>query len=422
MTTLVEDALAISAQWQVDLDLFTTVQHQLEVADLTHGQTTVDIVAIGKAARAMAAQSRRVLHDRVRRQLVVATRHDGPENSPREEGLLFGDHPVPGDDSLIAGRRLVEFLAEPTSATHTLFLISGGASSLCVVPETPMELGDLDELWRAALVSGIDITTLNQLRASTSGIAGGAILRHVTTPHSVSFIMVDNVISGAPWVASGLTYDYVASPAEFETLIERVGLASSRVATKMRTAFANRADVMARPVTTMHTNRVLADPSMVHDVVSAAALRRGFRVVDMGSAIYGDVADVSAAWAARIESEGPAATPTCLIGVGELTVRVTGDGRGGRCQEFALRMAEPLAKLSRASAFVARSTDGQDFISGVAGAWVDETTLARIESLGIDWREVLTRHDSFPALRALDQLVSSHGRSWNLCDVYVALW
>jgi glycerate-2-kinase len=84
-------------------------------------------------------------------------------------------------------------------------------------------------------------------------------------------------------------------------------------------------------------------------------------------------------------------------------------------------MAKELASLPRPSAFVARASDGRDYVEGVAGAWSTGSTLARSAALGLDWASVASRHDTYPALRALDQLIEGGHTGWNLCDLYVVL-
>jgi glycerate-2-kinase len=166
-----DDALAISRQWLDDLDLASLIEARMSPDGDGGG---VDLVSIGKASHEMAAAAREALGDRVRRQFIVVDRGqlvgDGANMEPDE---VLGDHPVPGPASREAGERLVTFLDGPSTADETLFLVSGGASSLCVVPAAPLTIDDLAQLWDAALVAGIDITLLNQLRASTSLISGG---------------------------------------------------------------------------------------------------------------------------------------------------------------------------------------------------------------------------------------------------------
>ena len=292
---------------------------------------------------------------------------------------------------------------------------------MCALPSPPLQLGEMASVWRAALRSGIDITTLNMIRAATSAIAGGAVLRHVRTPESRTLIMVDNVISGAPWVASGLTFQYEPTRQEFESLIHQLNLTDVELETNLNAAFEARRAAMAAPVSTKHHNEVVADPDMLYQHAIRQARQLGYEVIEMGSHIHGDVDEVSTNWEMALTDAAKTGKPTCLVGVGEITVRVRGEGKGGRCQEFAWTMADILARLSRPAAFAARASDGRDYVEGVGGAWVDNSTRERAREMGFDWRAIKDANDSHRALTALGQLFEGRHTGWNLCDLYVAV-
>ncbi|MDE3065017.1 MAG: DUF4147 domain-containing protein, partial [Acidobacteriota bacterium] len=187
-------ALEVAQSWRAALDLDALIAPH--VADLTGA---VDLVAIGKAAPEMCGAASRLLGQRVRRRFVVS---DVPAESDPGVLALIGEHPVPGRHSEEAGYRLFEFLERTDGADTTVFLVSGGASSVCVAPAPPITLEDLAAVFREALALGWDVTRLNHLRAATSLIGGGAVLRRVRSARSRSLIMVDNALEGAPWVAS----------------------------------------------------------------------------------------------------------------------------------------------------------------------------------------------------------------------------
>lgn len=411
---LVADALGVASDWREEMDLATLVAGRLGELGLDQGN--IDVVALGKSALEMAAAADAWLGARRRRRLVVT---EAP--GAQEPDVLVGEHPVPGRGSLAAGRALLAFLEHPVDADATLFLVSGGASSLCALPAAPLTLADVTALWDAALAAGVDITTLNQLRAATSAIAGGAVLGHVRTPRSLSLILVDNVISGAPWVASALTYDYAPDDEVVATLLARVGLTASPLARRLRDAAASRTRALEGASRPRHENTVLAEPATLLGHVRAAAARRGYRVIDLGSRVHGDVDDVARGFAEVLRREVDPRERVAVVGVGEVTLRVDGNGRGGRCQELAWRMAPALAELGRPGAFVARASDGRDFLEGVAGGWVDTGTLARAGAAGLDAAALLADHDTFRGLDALGQLVPGGHTGWNLCDVYVAV-
>lgn len=413
-----DDALTISDEWRGVLNLRELIETRLRQAGVLGD--TIDIVAIGKASRTMASACREIFADHVRRSFLVVDQAEASD-APSSE-LVVGEHPLPGAGSLRAGDRLLEFLAEPTNATCTVFLVSGGASSLCARPQPPVDVDDLHELFNAAVESGIDITALNKLRAATSTIAGGAVLRHVRTVRSTALIMVDNVLSGAPWVASALTYEYQPNETEVSALLGQIDRLATPLATRVFESNERRRQLLQHPITTTHENLVVAQPSMVLDVAARSAEQRGYRVVQMGSDLHGDVHDVVDHLSQTLAVELLTPGPLCVIGVGEVTVQVRGSGTGGRCQEFAWAMAGVLALLERPGVFIARASDGRDFVQGVAGAWVDASTTQRAKALGIDWLAVSLQNDTFSGLLALDQLLDGSSTGWNLCDLYVTLF
>jgi hydroxypyruvate reductase len=410
----------VSSRWLNELDLVSLTEQRLNASGLLDPGVGVDVVAIGKASREMSAAAIAILGTRLRRRLTICDEASVALND-RTPDVVVGEHPVPGEGSLNAGGALVAFLEGPSQADVTLFLLSGGASSLCVRPETPVTLQDLRGIWDAAMISGIDITTLNMIRASSSAIAGGGVLRHVRTARSQSLILVDNVISGVEWVASGLTYDYQPTREEVTSLIDQIGLSETPLGQRLLEASAHRAHALLSPVSSHYENAVLADPAMMLEYATVEARRRGYRVLDMGSHVHGNVAVVSEHWADVLRREVASSDSVAVLGVGEVTVQVRGAGTGGRCQEFAWYMAKVLAELDRDAAFVARASDGRDFVEGVGGAWVERSTMERAQSSGVDWLAVAQANDSHPALRALGQLLEGGHTGWNLCDLYAAL-
>ncbi len=139
----------------------------------------------------------------------------------------------------------------------------------------------------------------------------------------------------------------------------------------------------------------------------------------MGARVTGDVAAVASEWGEALRTAGPR---SAILGVGEVTVRVDGPGEGGRCQEFAWRMASELstrASRRRLSRTLLRRPGLRP--RRVAGAWVSNDTWARIDERGLNWDDVARTHDTYPALAALGQLIEGGHTGWNLCDIYVAL-
>ena len=109
----------------------------------------------------------------------------------------------------------------------------------------------------------------------------------------------------------------------------------------------------------------------------------------------------------------------CLISGGEVTVKVSGDGVGGRNQQFALCCAEKIAGESLA--VVSAGTDGIVGNSPAAGALVDGTTLERARVLGLDCSRELARFNAYPLLERLGDTITTGPTGNNIRDLRVLL-
>jgi glycerate 2-kinase len=220
-------------------------------------------------------------------------------------------------------------------------------------------------------------------------------------------------------VASGLTFNYEPTRDDVRDLLGVIRRSDTRLASRILEASEDRAELMIRPVTTVHENRVIAQPSQVLVAVADEATRRGYRVLDLGASLHGDVQEIVDLMTARVTSETLVPQPFCVVGVGEATVRVRGSGVGGRCQEFAWRMAGAFGAYERDFLAVARATDGRDFVRGIAGGWSNNETVRRARERGIEYTRVIRESDSYSALHELGQLIPGGRTGWNLCDVYL---
>ncbi len=120
------------------------------------------------------------------------------------------------------------------------------------------------------------------------------------------------------------------------------------------------------------------------------------------------------------DGRGSITPPACLIAAGETTVDVRGAGRGGRNQELVLGGALVLhgqGPLLMAS----MGTDGIDGASHAAGAFADQTTIARAEALGLDAAATLTANDTTPFFQALNDLIVTGPTGTNVMDIQVVL-
>ena len=105
---------------------------------------------------------------------------------------------------------------------------------------------------------------------------------------------------------------------------------------------------------------------------------------------------------------------------GETVVKLTGKGKGGRNQEFALASAPILSKVENAAIFSVGS-DGTDGPTDAAGGYVDTETLSTLEKEGVDVNKVLLDNDAYNALKVSNGLVMTGPTGTNVNDFAVLL-
>ncbi len=109
----------------------------------------------------------------------------------------------------------------------------------------------------------------------------------------------------------------------------------------------------------------------------------------------------------------------CVVASGETTVTVTGHGRGGRNQEFALAAAAGLSAGGRPAAVLSLGTDGVDGPTDAAGGLVDHTSASRAAALGLSIDRALDDNDAYPCLQRLGDLVVTGPTGTNVGDLVV---
>jgi hydroxypyruvate reductase len=116
----------------------------------------------------------------------------------------------------------------------------------------------------------------------------------------------------------------------------------------------------------------------------------------------------------------PVRKPCAIIAGGETVVQVRGGGLGGRNQELALSAVRGIAGLENV-VIVSAATDGTDGPTDAAGGIVDGATLMRMAEQGISVEEALDNNDSYPALKAVGDLLLTGPTGTNVNDLMLVL-
>jgi hydroxypyruvate reductase len=144
-------------------------------------------------------------------------------------------------------------------------------------------------------------------------------------------------------------------------------------------------------------HRLVARPADSLEAAAALARERGYAVQRLGDALEGEARVQGEAHARLAIAAQKAGRRVVFLSGGELTVTVTGSGRGGPNQEYALAAAITLAGTPGISGLAA-DTDGIDGGSGAptdpAGAYFDGTTPDRAAALNLNPAAFLKNNDA----------------------------
>ena len=103
-------------------------------------------------------------------------------------------------------------------------------------------------------------------------------------------------------------------------------------------------------------------------------------------------------------------------------MHVTGGGKGGRNQEFALAVAEPLSSLGIPVVVASAGTDGIDGPTDAAGAIVDPTTVTRAQAADLGMPgQFLSDNNAYPFFSQLGDLIHTGPTDTNVGDLQIVL-
>ncbi len=108
--------------------------------------------------------------------------------------------------------------------------------------------------------------------------------------------------------------------------------------------------------------------------------------------------------------------PQCVVLGGETTVKVKGNGLGGRNLEVALSSVTGISTIPGVSVLTL-ATDGEDGPTDAAGAFVTNNTHHEALRLSIKLNEILNNNDAYHALERLGGLLKNRTNR-NKCKRY----
>ncbi len=376
----------------------------------------------------MAAAVEAILGGRVTGGLVVVKYgHAAPL---RRIGLIEANHPLPDAAGERGAGQMLDLLRGATGDDLVVCLLSGGGSALLPAPVPGVSLEDKIAVTGLLLRSGATIQEINAVRKHLSRVKGGRLAQAASGARVVALILSDVLGDPLDAIASGPA---APDPTTFEdalAVVRRYQL-DDRLPASVLGHLRRGAEGRERetpkpddPVFRRVQTVVVGNNEQAVAAAAARAKRLGYRTLVLTTFLEGEAREAARVFCSVARSvtsrQAPLVPPACLLAGGETTVTVRGQGRGGRCQEFALSAARLIAGWPDV-VVAGFGTDGTDGPTDAAGALVDGETAARARSLGLDPAGALADNDSYTFFHSLGDLLVTGPTRTNVNDVYLAL-
>ena len=370
----------------------------------------VFLIAAGKAAPRMARAALSVLAVPVTDGLVIS-KYGHFDEAISGLRCYEAGHPVPDENSVLAGEAALELTEGLREDDTVLFLLSGGGSALFEKPLIP--LIELQDITSQLLACGADIVEINTIRKRLSNLKGGKFAAHCAPARVEAVILSDILGDPLDSIASGPVSPDAATCADALSIAEKYGLHVSP-----------EAEACLRIETPKELGNVHAQVvGSVRELCRAAgeACRSmGYETVFLTDQLDCEAREAGRFLSAVLRSHASDGKKLAFLAGGETVVHLTGHGLGGRNQELALAASEGLRGL-RNACVISVGSDGTDGPTDAAGGYADGDTFEELRNKGIALHEALQANDAYHALRAVDGLIVTGPTGTNVNDLYLGL-
>ena len=379
------------------------------------GKGRLVVASIGKAAWRMAKAASDILGSDISGAVVTKYEHSMGDIKGLE--IFEAGHPVLDENTLKGTKALLEHVKGLTADDTVLFLVSGGGSALFELPAEGVTLDDMKDITSQLLACGADIVEINTIRKHLSGVKGGRFAKLCAPAHVFMVVLSDVLGDRLDSRASGPAWPDDSTSEEALEIVKKYDL---KVKPELMKILATETPKKLDNVTAVITGSVTALCSAACEIAKS----KGYEPLVLTTTMTCEAREAGAFMAsvARevLTSGRPVKAPCAIIAGGETVVHLTGHGRGGRNQEFALAAAVGISGLDGV-VIASLGSDGTDGPTDAAGGIVDGSTEATLKAKGISISDVLKENDAYNALKAADALLMTGPTGTNVNDVAIAL-
>ena len=402
----------------------------------------VYIIGGGKATAYMAFSLENLLVD-------TNINYDGiiniPEGLDIDQSILSGkikinyaSHPTPNLNGLTGTKQMMEIIENASQKDLIFCLISGGGSALLPLPKNDVTIKDLQEINSLLLASGASIYEINTVRKHLSDFKGGNLAKKLYNSSGaklISLIISDVVGDKLDSIASGPTVPDLTTYKDAIDILKKYKIynkISGSVLKHLEEGILN--DELENPkpnhacFNNVH-NYLIGSVIFAAEEINSYLRKQSFVIDYFSKEINGEANEfgslLSFIMSEKINEklENRKISKIALIGTGELTVTIKGDGIGGRNQEMLLSFLDYVKnkRFNYNFLIVAVNLDGIDGNSEAMGALVDNFVLNQMINKAINPKNYLESNDSNSFFKILKSELITGQTGCNVNDLVLIL-
>ena len=368
------------------------------------------LVAIGKASWALAHKASELFGNRIQKGIVITKYNHSKGDIPNMD-IYEAGHPVLDQNGIKATEAVLDLVKHLKETDTLLFLITGGGSALFESPMIPLE--ELQEINEKLLSSGASIQEINTIRKHLSFVKGGRFAK-LCEPAKVITLAISDVLGNDPsMIASG------PSVVDSSTLTDVMDILNRYEINLSLDALSKIQQPLPKHITNSSFQIISSIQDLIHHAMDVCK-ENGFTPILLTDSLTKEVKDASSYFHQEILNHIDSDQDIALIMAGEMVVEVKGNGKGGRNQELALRLAKPISGIENV-AIISFGSDGTDGPTDAAGGYVDGYSYDDLKEKGYDVEAELENNNSYPLLKEIDGLLFTGPTGTNINDISIAL-
>lgn len=384
----------------------------------------VFVIGGGKATAAMARSLEHILGTINICAGVVTDKYGVVDINTEKISVELAGHPVPDDNGVKAVKVMLQLKSEYHISENDIVicLISGGGSALMPCPVDDITLEDKQKVTRVLLESGAEISEINCVRKHLSQVKGGQLGRYFSPATVISLIISDVIGNDLSVIASGPTFPDYSTFFQAITILEKYELLS-QIPVSVRKYLEDGVSGMIGDTPKILDNCyniIIGDNSLALEAMRIKATQLDLHPLVISAEQKGDTGEVAIQRAKEILNGQYSSYDTLFIG-GETTPHLTGKhGQGGRNQHYVAVSSLVMEKYSRPWLVASIGTDGSDYMADVAGALVDNSTIAFIKEQNIAADIYVNNFDSYGLFsRIPGSIIRTGNTGTNVGDIMV---